>query len=82
MTVRASVRVAIVAGLLSLPTLALAQESDPAARLNGMIASKLGALEIANASLTVQLGELNARIGELQKMCGDRCKPKAPEAKP
>jgi hypothetical protein len=67
--------------LLLLPSLALAQESDPAARVNAAIASKLGSLEIINASLLVQLDVATARVRELERMCGEPCKAKVEPAK-
>jgi predicted outer membrane protein len=72
-------RVAIL--LLLLPSFALAQESDPAARVNAAIASKLGSLEIINASLIVQLDVTAARVRELERMCGEPCKAKVEPAK-
>lgn len=72
-------RKALIAALLILPSIAEAQQ-DVGERVNAAIAMKIGALEIANASLLIQFEQAKAENARLQKLCGEPCQTK-PEAK-
>jgi len=69
----------IAVALLAVSAVAWAQApNDLTQRVNNEIALKLGALEINNASLMVQLDMAKVRLAEMEKLCGDACKPKEP----
>jgi hypothetical protein len=76
------VRLTVFTIALMCPVVAIAQPmGDLSARVNSEIAMKLGSLELTSSILAAQLDVAKARIAELERLCGEPCKAKAPEAK-
>lgn len=67
--------------LLLVPAVAFAQQPQPDPRVAGpMVAALQSMLALREAQLSALKDDTDKRIAELEKLCGDACKPK-PEGK-
>ena len=63
--------------------MAFAQQPPPSERAQLMLMhSELQSLRMTALQLIEQRVTLQERVGELERLCGDRCKPKSPPPPP